>query len=225
RDGLPAAQTHINIFPLKKSDAPQMAALLQQLFLGTASSAVRPTTGLPGAPTTGLPGAPTGLPGIPGLPTTPLGGTPTGTGTGVRPLLPLTTGGDPSLAGAPLIELRISVDQRTNSVIVAGSPNDLSVAEAVIYKLEDSDMMERKNQVYRLKNTVATDVANALNTFLTNSLNVTIKAGQLTAFQEIERDVVIVAEPISNVLIVSATPRYYDEIIRLINELDVEPLQ
>ena len=40
----------------------------------------------------------------------------------------------------PIIELRISVDQRTNSLIVAGSRNDLDIIEAIISRLEDADV-------------------------------------------------------------------------------------
>ena len=44
-------------------------------------------------------------------------------------------------------------------------------------------------------------------------------------FQEIQTQVVIVPEPISNTLLVSATPRYFAEIIRLISEIDQMPPQ
>ena len=138
-DVAPSSRAEINIFPLKKADAQTMAATLQQLFLGTSSipanSGVTGQVGFgqgQGGAQGGIPGLGTqgGFPGTTGL----LGGQGTGA---LRPLV-LTLGGvNPE--GAPLIDLRVSVDTRTNSVIVAGSRNDLEVAEAVIAKLEDSD--------------------------------------------------------------------------------------
>ncbi|MFN9914110.1 MAG: secretin N-terminal domain-containing protein, partial [Pirellulaceae bacterium] len=41
----------------------------------------------------------------------------------------------------------------------------------------------------------------------------------------LEREVVVVPEPVQNKLILSATPRYYDEIAQLIQRLDEQPPQ
>jgi type II secretion system protein D len=224
-DVLPAARAEINIFTLKKADATAMATMLQQLFLGSggigsgrAPTVAAPTTGGPlgGGPLGGVPTAPV----APTAPTT--GGAPTGGGA-VRPLL-LTLGGY-TPEGTPLIELRITVDERTNSLIVAGSRNDLDVIEAMISRLEDSDVQTRHNTVYHLRVAVAADVANALNDFLTKSLAVISRSGQLTAFQELQRDVVISYEPITNTLLISATPQYFGEVMKLIHELDEQPPQ
>lgn len=195
-DVVSAAQSSIKIFPLKKSDAQQTAALLQQFFLGAA--APRPTTGLPG----------------------PLGAVPAA---GARPILSLIPGQTPE--GATLVDVKISVDDRTNSIIVAGSMNDLQVIEAIIYRLEDNDVQGRRNEVYRLRSAAAADVANSLQQFLTNSITVLRTANQLTAYQEIQREVVIVPEPISNSLLISATPRYYEDLMRMIAQLDSLPPQ
>ena len=50
---------------------------------------------------------------------------------------------------------------------MAGSRNDLDVIEAIVTRLEDADVQVRRNEVYRLLNSTAVDVANALNTFIT----------------------------------------------------------
>src|SRR5262249_3016152 len=147
-------------------DATSMAATIQQLFLGSTTFS---PTGVSGT-TGGFPGGGGGVPGLGGL------GGGLGAG-GARPLLPLTLGGT-NPEGAPLIELRISVDTRTNSVVVAGSRNDLDVIEAIITRLEDSDVQIRRNEVYRLQNSTAVDVANALNSFLSSSLAVIQRGGQ-----------------------------------------------
>ena len=48
------------------------------------------------------------------------------------------------------------------------------------------------------------------------------RSGQLTQFQDLEREVVITPEPLTNKLLISATPRYMPDILRLIQELDAE---
>lgn len=202
----PAARSEMNIFSLKKADAFRVAAILQQLFLGAATAA--PGAAL-GQPVGGMPGA---MPGAaPGL----------GAG-GLRPLQ-LTMGAAP--LAPPLIDLRISVDDRTNSLIVAGSRNDLAVIEAIVSRLEDADIQARVNRVFRLKNAIAADVADALILFISQSLAVVQFGNQMTPYQIIQKQVVIVPEPITNSLLVSATPEYFDEVTRLIMQLDCLPPQ
>jgi type II secretory pathway component GspD/PulD (secretin) len=47
----------------------------------------------------------------------------------------------------------------------------------------------------------------------------------MTAYREIQQQVVVVPEPISNKLLISATPRYFTDLMRLIHELDAQPAQ
>src|SRR5205823_1770877 len=129
-----AAQAAVNIFTLKKADAVQTANLISQMFTG--AGAARPATA--GGPAF-TPGAPTAAPG---------GGRTT-----------ITLAGNPT-DGATLIDLRMSVDDRTNSIIVAGS-----------------------------------------------------------------RNVVVVPEAVSNTLLVSATPRYFADIMAMIDQIDAIPPQ
>ncbi len=210
----PAVRAEINIFALKRADAAQLATSLQQLFLGGGAGA-RPGAAGPGGIPGGIPGATTGLPGALGQ---------AGLGqAGVRPLQ--LTLGPVTPEGVPIIDLRVTIDERTNSLIVAGSRNDLDVIEAIISRLEDSGVEERKNVAYRLVNAQAADVAATLNDFITKYKAPYSSTGQLTAYQELQRDVIIVPEPISNTLLVSATPYYFKQIVDLIEKLDYLPPQ
>lgn len=124
----------------------------------------------------------------------------------------------------PLVPLRFSVDQRTNSIIASGSAGDLNVVEAILLRLDESDVRQRQSVVYRLKNSPAVDVANAINEFLRSERAVQqVTPGVVSPFEQIEREVVVVPEPVSNSLIVSATPRYFEEIKRLVEDLDRRP--
>ena len=49
--------------------------------------------------------------------------------------------------------------------------------------------------------------------------------GNLNPFQDLEQEVVVVPEPITNKLLISATPRMYGEVMRLIAALDADTPQ
>jgi len=125
-----------------------------------------------------------------------------------------------------LLALRFTVDTRGNNIIAIGSEGDLKIVEALVMRLDEEDSVSRKSTVYQLKNSPAVDVALAINEFLRNKRQVEIAApGAANPFEQLEKEVVVVPEPVQNKLIMSATPRYYDEIARLIEELDQQPPQ
>lgn len=125
-----------------------------------------------------------------------------------------------------LLPLRFTVDTRGNNIIAIGSDGDLKIVEALILRLDEGDLSQRKSTVYQLKNSPAIDVATAINQFLQNKRVVELAApGTNNPFDQLEREVVVVPEPVQNKLILSATPRYYDEIAKLIERLDEQPPQ
>jgi type II secretion system protein D len=144
-----------------------------------------------------------------------------------------TTANQPGAAGAsgtgslverPLVTMRFSVDARTNSIIASGSDSDLGVVEAILLRLDASDISQRQTAVYRLKNAPAQEVSDAINEFLTSRREVQDIAPETASpFEQIEREVVVVPEVVSNSLIVSATPRYFEEIRKVVEELDERP--
>ncbi len=149
----------------------------------------------------------------------------------LRNLLPSQAGtAGPQLAGAEgettLVPVRFAVDVRTNSIIATGSEGDLAIIEALLLRLDAEDVEQRKNTVYRLKNSPALDVAEAINEFLRSERAVEMAAaGAESPFRQIEREVVVVPERVTNSLIISATPRFYDEIEELVEQLDQAPAQ
>lgn len=151
----------------------------------------------------------------------------------LRSLIPSQTSGtaaSPQLSSSPdessLVPLRFTVDGRGNNIIAVGSEGDLKIVEALIVRLDESDTLQRKSNVYQLKNSPATDIALAINEFLRSKRQVeNVTPGSVNPFEQLEREVVVVPEPVQNKLIVSATPRYYEEISRLIEQLDQQPPQ
>jgi len=129
--------------------------------------------------------------------------------------------GGPGQSG--LTGLRVEVDERTNSIIAAGTSDDLLVVEAVLLKLDADETRHRENKVYRLNNAFAEEVALSLQDWLEGVRNVEETApGTTSPFHQIEREVVVVPDIGSNSLIVSASPKYYAELDRIIHQLDQE---
>ena len=192
--------------------------MLQQLFLGTGGlgTGARPTGGAPTLGGGGLPGGG----GFGGLPTTAGLGT-VAAGAGNLPRQVFMIPGAGVAEGASLVQVGIVPDVLTNSIIVAGSRNDLDVIAALIARLEGSEAAARRFHTYHLNYAAAADLAATLTTFLNNSLAVFSAAGQGTSFQILDNDAIVVAEPVSNSLLISATPRLYEEVLRMIERLDV----
>lgn len=130
-------------------------------------------------------------------------------------------------ASSTIVPLRFSTDLRTNSIIAIGGAEALRVVEAVLLRLDESDIKQRMNEVYRLRNSPAADVANAISQFLqTQQQSVQqIDPALLSPFEQIEREVIVVAEPVTNSLLISATPRYFKQVKELVVQLDQLPQQ
>jgi type II secretion system protein D len=205
-----ALQAEVKVFTLKKADASILAQVLVQLFYGTGVGGIGGLGGLGGVG---------GLGGLGGLGLGGLAGQLGGVGTtGLAGAQFLTLGGN-----APA-SLRIAIEPRTNSLVIAGGRSDLVLIEAIITRLDEAEITHRINCPYRLRNTNATDIANTLTTLLNAEL--TSGYGTLSPyFLQIEKQAFVVAEPISNQILISATPQYFDEILRLVKELDADQPQ
>jgi len=131
-----------------------------------------------------------------------------------------TAGGEGSL-----VPIRFAIDQRTNSIVASGSESDLSVVEAILARLDEDGIETRRNIVYRLQNAPALDVATAITDVLAQQRQASLSAltGVLSPAEQFEREVFIVPEPVSNSLIISSTPRYFDNIVQIIKDLDQRP--
>ncbi|MGC1272543.1 MAG: secretin N-terminal domain-containing protein [Planctomycetaceae bacterium] len=129
-------------------------------------------------------------------------------------------------AGSSLIPIRFGVDVRTNSVIATGSADALRIVEAILLRLDESDVRNRETTVVKLKNAYAPDVALALQNLLTSQRElITISEDLVSNIELLEREIIVVPEAASNSLIISATPQYFDEVRRIVAKLDEAPPQ
>ena len=102
----------------------------------------------------------------------------------------------------------------------------MAIIEALLLRLDEKGVQQRKNTVVQLKNAPALDVSDAINQFLRSERTVQQAApGTISPFQQIESEVVVVPEPVTNSLIISATPRFYDEIYKMVQKIDAQPPQ
>lgn len=201
-DSLPAAESQIKVFTVSNGDATSLARMLQGLF-GQQVTIGQGTGGAFGGGGAFGAGAFGGIGNLGG----PQGG--------------------PNAGDSVLVPLRFAVDARTNSIIVSGSSGDLKVVEALLLRLDEGDVPRRRLTVYRLKNALAQDVANSITQLLQQQRQV-INQNQffnqaVAPFEQLEREFLLQAEPQTNSLVVSATPTFYDEIIKMIEQLDYRP--
>ncbi|MFO7905430.1 MAG: secretin N-terminal domain-containing protein [Planctomycetota bacterium] len=193
-DTIPAAESEIKVFQIENGDATNLTVMLQQLF---------------GQPVTA---------GQVGVFSQTVGRT-----FGGQQTLTQTTAGESSL-----VPLTFGVDARTNSIIASGSRSDLAVVEAILLRLDEGDLRQRQLMVYRLNNAPAEQVAEALTQILIEQQQLlTQQQSQqfslISQFEYLDQQVFVQPEIISNSLIVSATPKYFEQITEVIQDLDRRP--
>lgn len=129
-------------------------------------------------------------------------------------------------ASSSLVPLKFSVDARTNSVIAVGSADALRVVEAILLRLDESNLRSRKNVVVRLNNAPATQIATAVTQFFQQQRDLSQSDPNLVSnVEQLEREVIVIPDTVSNNLLVSSTPRYFPDILQMITKLDAIPKQ
>ena len=146
-----------------------------------------------------------------------------------------TTGGGPTAAsqGGPAAKGTFGrpkttyvPDQRTNSVIAAGWPEDIDVIADVIDQLDSRSIQDRDNVVISLVNMKAKDVQTAMDSFIKAEQARLDKLGKDISIQRrMEHEISVISHEPSNQLIVSASPRYKPQILSIIEQLDQAPPQ
>jgi type II secretory pathway component GspD/PulD (secretin) len=136
-------------------------------------------------------------------------------------------GGDGGLASALMgtadeNALTVTVDLRSNSLLIGGTEHYVKLASQIVENLDASPAQERRAEVYRLKNSRALEIQAALQSFVRQDTQlITAAVGQQAMAQELmDREAAIVAETNSNTLLISATPRNFDQLRQLVEQLD-----
>lgn len=130
-------------------------------------------------------------------------------------------------ADSALTPLRFSPDLRSNSIIVSGSAEDLEVVESLLIRLDSEGFAERITEVIWLRHQVAQNVALALQDYIAQRQQGRNQIQQfqtgLAVYDLPDRDLIVAAEAQTNSLIISVAPRLYEDVRRLIDQLDRRP--
>lgn len=210
-DASSTGSQNIRIFKLTNADATAMSEILAELFnLDRRRDAfvLRPTDGAAA-----------------------LGGTLPAPGSGAVDAAGPGGLGDAALTAVPAqrLQLSITVDSRTNSLLVSGTPTYLDLVDEVVTELDALEANERETFVVQLRNAEAISVAEVLGQFVEEEqekLVSTLGRDELgSAARLLEREITIAGDTASNSVLVSASPRYAERVRDLIETLDVDPPQ
>lgn len=126
-------------------------------------------------------------------------------------------------------ELSITIDARTNTLLVTGTAEYLEMVKGVVEELDSIEATERLQLVYKLRYAKAEDVEQTLaryfqeeSTKVRSTLGPT-QSGSLS--RQLEQEVTVVGDTKSNKLVVSTSPRYVEIVKSIIEELDAAPPQ
>jgi len=126
-------------------------------------------------------------------------------------------------------QLAITIDPRTNSLLVSATAEYLEEVRKVVLDLDAVEANEREQLIYTLRNTKAVEVAATMRDYFkseADTVRQTLgadRAGSLLRL--LEREVTVQGDEKSNRLIVGVSPRYRESIDRIVKELDATPPQ
>ncbi|RMH12136.1 MAG: hypothetical protein D6695_07495, partial [Planctomycetota bacterium] len=129
----------------------------------------------------------------------------------------------------PRQELSITVDRRTNTLLVSGTQEYLDEVRQVVTKLDSIQALEREQRVVNLRNAQAKEIEQTLQAYFENEAEtrrLTLGPQRAESFiRQLEQEVTIVGDEKSNKLVISASPRYIETVAKIVEELDASPPQ
>jgi len=119
-----------------------------------------------------------------------------------------------------------TADQRTNSILTAGWPEDIDVVANVISQLDNQQVPDRERIVYSVVNGTAADLQATLQDYFDQDAQRIDRLGDSVSAQaRMDQEVQVVAYEESNQLVLSTSPRYRRQVLDLIEQLDQAPPQ
>lgn len=136
-------------------------------------------------------------------------------------------------------QVRVAADRGSNSLVVTASLSAIAQLEALVSHLDQEGAPASSVIVHRLQNARASELAATLNQlFRSTSTPTTRQTTRNMGYNPymmmqpaspsvsiLDQNIQVVADDVSNSLLVAATPQALDEIKRIIHELDVMPPQ
>ncbi|MBP7744581.1 MAG: hypothetical protein KA383_00515 [Phycisphaerae bacterium] len=123
-------------------------------------------------------------------------------------------------------EIAFATDVRTNSVIAAGTPGYLDLAEKLILELDTTEIPNRLTHVYSPKSIKAEELAPTIKEFSDAEQQRLQDIGQdVSIGVKQERQVTAIASKDANRVILDYDPRFQDTVMNVVRELDQPPPQ
>ncbi|NUQ68735.1 MAG: hypothetical protein HUU18_10710 [Phycisphaerales bacterium] len=198
-----AGARKIEYFRLKNSDARQMSALLRDTFnlRQQGDALVLVPSARPREDNT-LPGA---------------------DGAGVIEGASVTPVPDERMA------LSVAVDARTNTLVVSGTEEYLSLVRKLVTELDNIEANERERRVYHLRNAKAKEIQDTLQSYFRGDSDMSRRTLgpnlQGSLIRQLEEEVTVIGDEKSNKLVISTSPRYMETVLNIVKELDSAPPQ
>jgi len=125
--------------------------------------------------------------------------------------------------------LSITIDFRTNTLIVSATKEYLELVRDVVQRLDRIEATEREEVVYALQNAQADQVEQVLSNYFDDQADrfrqlLNEESGE-SINRILDREVIVVGDPTSNKVVVSVSPRYVNTVNEIIAELDSAPPQ
>lgn len=128
-------------------------------------------------------------------------------------------------------ELSITIDARTNTLLVSGTEEYLELVRKVVTELDVIEANEREQRVFHLTNAKAKELETTLQSYFdieASSIRTALGGADGVAgsvSRQLEQEVTVVGDEKSNKLLISASPRYIQAVADIVSELDAAPPQ
>lgn len=126
-------------------------------------------------------------------------------------------------------QLAITIDARTNTLIVSATEEYLELVREVVEELDSIIATEREQIVFDLQYAQAETVATTLQSYFASEaarIRDILSPGQGGSLtRQLEQEVTVVGDPKSQKVLISASPRYIETVRSIVNELDAAPPQ
>jgi type II secretion system protein D len=126
-------------------------------------------------------------------------------------------------------ELSITVDRRTNTLLVSGTQEYLDEVRDVVENLDSIQALEREQRVFDLRNAQASEIELTLQSYFDSEAErrrLTLGPQRAESFiRQLEQEVTVIGDEKSNKLVISASPRYIETVAQIVEELDASPPQ
>jgi type II secretion system protein D len=127
-----------------------------------------------------------------------------------------------------LVSVRFQTDTRTNSIIACGSAGDMAIVEALLIRLDEENMNNRKIMILKPANSRASEIATVISNYAASERQLEIQNSSMylpqSPQEQYRKEIVCVADDVTNSLVISTTPRYYEQVRKMVRELDERPL-